>query len=401
MPSVAVSTTLKCILPTATNGVGAPCLASPTHDNVIQVVQTAVVPTFFIRALAAFGINSASSITLTAESTAALDGSANKQYNVAIVLDSTGSMSSRDTDASCNSNRITCALNGVQAMLTSLSPCTFSSAKVKCAAVYDNVSLFTYPEVQANTAKYDTTCAAGNPKIVPYTTPSVGATWASTDFTSTAATYQLTGYLADYSADNQANGGLNTSSALSVATGAGGCAGIAALGGEDTYYAGAIYAAQSSLAADKLVYPNAQNAIVILSDGDANSANITVSGTVHAAGTSGFSVAYPSKTDECQQAIDAANYATSQGTTVYVIAYGASNSGCSTDTSGPLKGLSACTALQDMATTPADFYSDATASQNKGQCTSSANPSLTLSQIFQAIQVSFTTPRLLPNSVAN
>jgi hypothetical protein len=51
-----------------------------------------------------------------------------------------------------------------------------------------------------------------------------------------------------------------------------------------------------------------------------------------------------------------------------------------------------------MATSAGDFYSDATASQNKGQCTSSSNPNLTLNEIFQSVATSFTVARLVPNS---
>ena len=74
------------------------------------------------------------------------------------------------------------------------------------------------------------------------------------------------------------------------------------------------------------------------------------------------------------------------------------------DTSGPLgskSGMSPCTAMKDMASASGDFYSDATASQNKGQCTSSANPNLTLDQIFKSVAVSFTVSRLVPNGYYN
>ena len=78
------------------------------------------------------------------------------------------------------------------------------------------------------------------------------------------------------------------------------------------------------------------------------------------------------------------------------MAYGASSTGgasqCTTDPS-----LSPCTALQEMATTPGDFYSDATASQNKGQCISTANPNLDLTQIFTQLTSQFTVARIIPN----
>jgi len=45
------------------------------------------------------------------------------------------------------------------------------------------------------------------------------------------------------------------------------------------------------------------------------------------------------------------------------------------------------------------FYSDATAFQNKGQCTSSSNPNLNLKGIFGSIAEQLTRARLIPNSV--
>ncbi len=52
-----------------------------------------------------------------------------------------------------------------------------------------------------------------------------------------------------------------------------------------------------------------------------------------------------------------------------------------------------------MASSASDFYSDATASANKGQCTSADNPNLNLNQIFVSIYDQFTVAKLIPNSV--
>src|SRR5262249_16194856 len=151
---------------------------------------------------------------------------------------------------------------------------------------------------------------------------------------------------------------LNTSSALSIAAGANtttNCSGMKTPGGDGTYYAAAIYAAQASLVAAQANNPGSQNALVILSDGVASSGKISASGTGHNSGWTysgkgpGLTVSYPSSGNQCQQAIDAAKFATWQGTTVYSIAYGASSLGCATDLSGPLGsllGMSPCTALQ-------------------------------------------------------
>jgi len=43
---------------------------------------------------------------------------------VAIIVDTTRSMTDTDTDSNCNNTRISCALAGVQVLLNSLSPCS-------------------------------------------------------------------------------------------------------------------------------------------------------------------------------------------------------------------------------------------------------------------------------------
>ncbi len=389
LPSVTVTPTLRCV--TDSTLVQAPCSASPTGDNVIQVVQTSAVPTYFIRGLAFFGVKAAASIPISAMATATTLSGKNTQVNVAMVVDTTASMGSQDSDVNCNNTRIHCALSGVQTLLQQLTPCTASTSNAKSTCVgFDQVSLFTFPNVSASTASNDTSCPSSNPGIVPYSTPTPGANWTAP--TGSGATYQITNYLDDYTSNNQKGGTLNSSSALSIATGASGksnCNGMQTPGGDGTYYAGVIYSAQSSLMAAQAANPGSQNIMIILSDGDANSSKIASakhSGNV-----------YGSLDDQCQQAISAAGYASGQGTAVYTIAYGASSSGCSSDTSGPLAGISPCVAMQDMASSASNFYSDANASQNKGQC-ASAN-SFSLNSIFTSIAAKFTNARLIPNGI--
>jgi len=404
LPNTTIATDLNCSSSVANLGIL--CSSSSTGYNVVRVTQSVTVPTYFMKAFAFLGVQGAKSVPLTAVSTAAARGATNSQYNVAVVIDTTASMNTNDTDAACNSTRIHCALQGVQTLLKALSPCTPSGSGKDCSGgkSFDQVSLFTFPNIQANQANRDTSCPTGNPNIPSYYTPVRGATWSAP--TGTSATYQITDYSSDWSSTGKQNGDLNTSSSLGIAAGAStasNCRGLQAPGGDGTYYAGAIYAAQSSLMAAKAANPKSENALIVLSDGDAQSTKINVTGTAQKAGTGSpsLTVDYPSGTNQCQQAIDAAKFASSQGTTVYTIAYGASNSGCSQDKSGPLAGISPCSALQKMATAPGNFFSDADASQNKGQCTSSENPKLSLNQIFKAIQISLSYSRLVPNSYYN
>ena len=401
LPNVPTPTVLlKCI--TDSTYVPAPCTASATGDNVIQVTQTDSIPTYFIEVLDLFGVKAADTLSLSTTSTATLQAGKASQLNVAVVLDTTASMGSQDSDANCNNTRIHCALAGAETLLQGLSPCSTGSTSSKCVSAFDTVSLFTFPPVEASTASNDTTCPTSNPTITPYTTPTAGASWQAP--TGSAGTYQITGYLNDYSSNNQQGGSLNTSSSLAIATGGSGvknCNGMQTPGGDGTYYAGAIYAAQSSLMAAQTANPGSKNVMIILSDGDASSSKICATWNSKNQCTSyasSNSTTYGSSIDQCQQGINASKYAQGQGTEVVAIAYGASSSGCSTDTSGSLKGLSPCTAMQDMASNSGDFYSDATASQNKGQC--SSGNSFSLNQIFADVAAKFSSARLLPNGIS-
>jgi Flp pilus assembly protein TadG len=174
LTSVTVTPTFRCV--TDSSIIQAPCSASPTGNNVLQVVQTSIVPTYFIRVLGVFGIKAARSIPISVMATATPLSGKNTQVNVAMVVDTTASMGQQDSDINCNNTRIHCALNGVQTLLSQLTPCTASSTKTNCTG-FDQVSLFTFPNVIASTASNDTTCPSGNPTALPYSTPTPGASW--------------------------------------------------------------------------------------------------------------------------------------------------------------------------------------------------------------------------------
>jgi hypothetical protein len=390
LPSPTVTTNLACVSALTST---IPCASSSTGDNAIQVIQTTTVPTLFIRMLGMLGVKAPLSITLSAVASASMRGASASQYNVAIVIDTTSSMGSSDSDANCGNTRIYCALQGVQSLLVGLSPCSAGSSSSTCKSAFDTVSLFTFPNIQANQATDDTACPSSNPTIPAYSTPVPGATWSAP--TGTSPTYQVTGFLDNYLSTNQAGGSVSTSSGLGIATGAStarNCSGLQTPGGDGTYYAGAIYAAGSALAAAQKANPNSQNALIILSDGAANTSKMTATNgeTLTSTGV------YPSLHDQCQQGVTAAQAVAAQpNTTVYTVAYGASTASgqCTTDPT-----LTPCAAMLAMASSPSDFYSDATASQNKGQCTSSVNPNLTLNQIFVSIYDQFTVAKLIPNT---
>jgi len=226
---------------------------------------------------------------------------------------------------------------------------------------------------------------------------------------------------------------LNQGAPIVIAAGDSGqsnCAGIQAPGGEGTYYAQVIYAAQAALLAQQAANPGTQNAIILLSDGDAtacaSNANtaagacntksqlVATQGTLNGTGTatsnpSGYkSYAYPSALGMCGQAVLAAQAAATAGTAVYTIGYGSPTSGgCLSDktystsvttaggTWGP--GMQPCQALAAMASAQVNFYSD----DGSGcQATAPTNQNITkLTAIFRAIVDNMSSPRLIPNGL--
>jgi len=182
---------------------------------------------------------------------------------------------------------------------------------------------------------------------------------------------------------------LNSSSNLVVAVGGKtGCSGIQAIGGSGTYYAQVINTAQASLAAELTANPGSQNVLVILSDGEASASQSQMPGS----SSSGLYMSYK---QECHQAITAAGLAAAAGTRVYTVAYGASANASDCADASPT--ITPCQAMQQMASSPAYFFSDYTATQSSGACISASQPVTGLSGIFQVILQDLTGSKLVPN----
>jgi Flp pilus assembly protein TadG len=254
---------LKCLTSTDT-----PCTAATAPNpnaNAIMVQEQAHVP-FLLGQVFGFG-----TVTLTATSLASKGGSL-PPMNIMIVLDNTASMNDQDgTGANCgnisNPTRIECALAGIQTLLAELWPSQ------------DNVGLIVFPPVSSSSAANDTNCSS-TVKITPepyssYTGPSG------------SSVYQIVGLTSNYKASNS-SGSLtspNSTSSLVNATcqsgatidsngvtgNCGSCQGNKVKGGEGTYLAGAITAAQATLAANSA--SGVQNVIIVLSDGGAGNAS--------------------------------------------------------------------------------------------------------------------------------
>ncbi len=353
---------------------GIVCSASPANANAIVVREQATVPTTFARL---FGVNS---WTISATATASARGGFNSTYNVEIVLDTTHSMNDTDSDSQCDSSRINCALAGIRILLSTLSPCPGGLASCGTATSetptvganvpnpVDEVGLMVFPGLTSTSqVPDDYTCPTKNPAITSYNNSPV---------------YQIIALSSDYRASDTASS-LNTSSDMVIAAGGGGCSGVSAPGGEGTFYAGVINAAQAQLVAD--ARPNTKNVMIILSDGDA---------TATASQMAGSATSYHA-TQECHQAITAAQNAAAAGTSVYSVAYGAEASGCTTDTSPT---ITPCETMQQMASSSTNFFSDYTATGGTSSCISASRPTSNLNEIFTEIADDLTVARLIPNN---
>ena len=414
LPGVTMSYTLKCLTTLTNQGIA--CAESPANANAMQVTQTVSVPLIFA------GILGARPVTLSATSTAAMRGSSPVPYNVAIVVDSTQSMTNGDNGSNCSGSRESCTLDGVQTLLQSLSPC--GSTLSSCGAVtgnssggggqvtnpVDQVSLLTFPAVTTASANADYACPTGTPTIEPYPlpTPPAYTTYSNLPGSIPATTYQIVNFSSDYRPCDAATSacGLSGTSDIVKAAGANSkCAGLRAIGGQGTYYAGVIYSAESLLLAQQAKNPNTQNALILISDGEAQATCTTIVKNVCTAGplvgASTNSGVYPSTVQQCHQAITAAQWAAQQnaagatvkGTKVFAVGYGAESSGCTTDTN---PSITPCQTMRQIASDPAYFYTDYTSTTNG--CVSASQPTSTIDQIFKEIAMDFTVARLIPNN---
>ncbi len=405
--------------------------------NGIQVQEQATVPLFFGKI---FGM---SSVQISAKAVALAAGGVPHPLNVVFIVDATASMGNNDNV--CGHTRIVCALNGVKTLLGELWPCASNLASCGAAVngnvanPVDEAALMQFPGAQSIPANFG--CAAavttveysgikGNTNATTLTnsttlhfaaTPAfnTGATALVTDathlayipagttITSVTATtavmshtpttaiasgdeihvwppvYQIVPLSSDYRTSDTANALFANSNLVKCANA------LTAPGGFGTFYADAITAAQTALTAN--ARPGATNVIVLLTDGDASADN---------ANPHPDNMLASEITNQCKEAVTAAQTAAKAGTWVYSIAYGAATAGsCSTDAPA----ISACTTMSKIANVPGaaagTFVNDPTKfySDNANGCKSAQNPNITsINSIFQSIGFSLSTARLLP-----
>lgn len=423
---MAGSPALKCLKTLQAQGVA--CVGAAPY-NAVQIKQQAVVPMFFM------GLLGHSTLTVTASATAAVNGGAPSPYNIAVIIDSTLSMNTNDSN--CGYTQMQCALNGFQVLLQSLYPCakqltTCTVTNGMSANSVDRVSLFTFPSLLTSSTSVDSSCTSSVPSgystdpvvgnyVMPPSSPYSGiATATSYWFPSSTAgftangsayyvqpvnstvtsSYQVLGFQSDYKTSDTAKT-LNSASALvKAAGGVAGCGGLAPSnydGVYGTYYAGVIYQAQAALAAEQAAFPGSGNALILLSDGNATAPQNNGSYNVFYNNATGNGQ-YPSWIGECGQAVVAANAATSAGTRVYSVAYGSEPVGCLSDVaSGSYPNITPCNTMAAIASAPQYFYSDYKQSGSASTCVASQAVT-SLSGIFQAIAADLSTPRLIPDN---
>lgn len=435
---------------TTLSGMGLPCTNStPVLYNAVKVDQKATVPlnilSFFTGFLGAHVTPSLNIMTTSTASGRLLNGG---PYNVVVILDTTDSMQDGDGDATNNPNcagesKIQCAMNGVQTFLENITPCyTTPCSGSDSGGNYSNplneVALMLFPGFKetpvgfsvlgtglANTSpwevpdEYDyttTTPKTGSllitsTNISPYTNYCPTGTCTAAETSQMIEQYEIVPFSSDYWSLSAitAPAALNTGSHLVEAVkhapyyscggggggGGGGCVnpvggppwGLADVGGEGTFYAGIITAAEDALIAEQAArtaagQPGTQNVIILLSDGDATSSSAQLNGGP----PNGYSTS-----KECTQAVTAAQAATNAGTIVYAVAYGAESTGCTGDTYNP------CSTMKAIASNSSDFFSDDTTSGSGAGCVGTAFTSSNLTQIFTFIANQFKTARLMPN----
>ena len=380
--------------------------------NAIKVTETATVPTFFAKI---FGFGS---LTLSATSVASASGSS-VPYHIMLVLDATASMAS-GSDTGCLSSQPSktfspeqCAQMGAQTLLGELDPCAEGATCGGSSAPVDEVGIMAFPGTCSQTL---VSGKCPNATTLTNTTPSP---FASDDYScppidppitsyNNNPAYLILGFQDNYRLTDTS--ALNTSSNLAETVGAGtwvdtgttNRCGMPAPGGEGTFYAGAIVAAQTYLTSNHTAH--VQDVMILLSDGSATADTGEMGGSVpQSVIIPGMTGSLYSARAECQQAVNAASYAKttkqSDGTAteIYSVSYGSETSGCTAgDTITP------CQTMEDISSLPLSqyFYSvpQTVAGKTTTKC-SGAVPISQLDQVFKAIGSYLQSSKLLPVGV--
>ncbi len=230
-----------------------------------------------------------------------------------------------------------------------------------------NTGALSSPPVAATNASYDYDCNGGtSPSTVPY---------------NENPAYLILPLQNDYRASDTATSLSSSSNLVSAVGGVTGCNGVQALGGQGTFYAGVIDSAQSYLYSVNPPPSSVKNVIILLSDGDANANSTEMAGRATTYKT----------TNECTEAVDAAQAARSAGTLFYAVSYNTGTSGCSSG-----EGMTPCSTMAGIATPSSSNQYFFSVPLGTSTVCSGARSDTTLNQVFTDIGNDLSSARLLP-----
>lgn len=195
--------------------------------------------------------------------------------NIALVVDTTGTMGRADASGDCGTTSITaeaCAMLGFQQLLGIAQPCLQGQTCTSSGSTpNDPVALFVFPPVTGATAYTDSNCSGSGIATAPYTVPTQPtATWnATTGVLNSGDDYEVLNFTAGatYRATDTTTG-LRSGDLMAQAAGANSCNPLQAPGGRGTYLAQAIYEAGQALHDEQASRPGSSNVLIILSDGN-------------------------------------------------------------------------------------------------------------------------------------
>lgn len=389
--------------------------------NAIQVIENATVSTFFAKL---FGVGT---INISAAASASAAGGGAIPYHIMLVMDTTSSMGS-GSDTGCVAGSVNsyspenCAQFGVQTLLSGLAPCASGLSNCGSSPAVDQVGLMVFPGLcsDTNTGIHGSQASGGNcPNTTTLTNTTANLTYAPDDYLCPATDPPIANYnnnpeylILGFSGNNTAQNyrlsdtaGLNQNSNLFKTVGAGtNKCGVPTPGGEGTFYAGVITAAQQYLTANHT--NGIQDVMILLSDGDPTASPAQLGGTVPQTVTfGGMKNSLYQSTGECTQAVNAANYAKTykeadgKSTVIYSVSYGSETSGCTAGETAPY--TTPCATMQGIASVPNSqyFFSVPNSTTKGGTICTGAVPITKLDQVFVAIKSDLQGSRLIPNSV--
>ena len=393
--------------------------------NVVQVKETATVQTFFAKV---FGVTQ---LNISATAVASASGGGAIPYHIVMVLDTTKSMGD-STDTGCVSGSGSsytaeqCAQLGVQTLLGELAPCAANYPSCGGEPAVDEVALMVFPGLCSMSSAGVTTSSCNSTQNLAtgnVTDTTINSRYAAPDYACPSTNppiaeynnnpeYLVLGFQSDYRSSDTAALSWGSNLVASVGGGTNNC-GVGTPGGEGTFYAGAIVAAQQYLYANHA--SGVQDVMILLSDGDATASDTQMGGqaqqTVPSGNIAGMNGNLWSSTAECTQAVNAANWAKVQAnsydttkTKIYSISYGSETSGCTSGENVPaIGGNSAntpCATMAGISSLPLSQYFFSVPQTVKGVTStvcSGAVPITQLSQVFTTIAGDLTSARLIPN----